>query len=155
MFFCRKNRRAREVICTICSKEKKNDPNPMPAVKLYLGEHIRRAHSVALSERRPFFILSGVHGLVESGRHLRHYDQRLEEDKVDDLAALVARQIVWNKIQTIRYLHEPKDSWKPYTRALCKAIELSGIGLIQHALPIAQQEAIMPFTQMLVAPATA
>lgn len=155
MFYWRKNQRRTEIICTICSKEKNEDRKPMPAVKRYLGEHIGRAQSVAAHERRRFFILSGVYGLVRENADVPYYDQRLKEGKIGELAARVAWQIGVHRISIIRYYHEPKDSWKPYTQVLQEAQKLTGVGLILQALPITQQESVVPIAQMLVAPATA
>lgn len=144
MFYRRKNERAQEVICTICSREKDQNPGFLPAHRRYLGEHIKLAEAVALSERRPFFILSGMFGLIKADRDLPYYDRRLEWEQVEALAVRVAQQIEWNRIKTIRYYHEPKDSWAPYTQVLEKARGFTGVGLILQALPTADAPVLRP-----------
>lgn len=144
MFYLRKNQRKEEVVCTICSREKDQKQGFLPAHKRYLGEHIRLVEAVALSERRPFFILSGMFGLIKADRDLPYYDKRLEWEQVEALAARVAQQIAWHRIKTIRYYHEPKESWAPYTSALEKARALTGVGLIQQALPVGDAPVVRP-----------
>ncbi len=149
MFYWRKSQPKKEVICTICSREKDQNQGFLPAHKRYLGEHIGLTEAVAVSERRPFFILSGMFGLVKADRDLPYYDKRLEWEQVEELAARVAQQIVWHRIKTIRYYSEPKDSWAPYTQVLRNACEQSQVGLILQALPISKPKAIDTLPQVV------
>ncbi len=143
MFYWRKHK-PQEVICTICSKKKDASLGLMPASRRYLGGHIKLAQAVALSERRPLFILSGMFGLIAANRDIPHYDRRLEWDKVDELAARVAQQITWHRIRAIRYYRESEESWAPYTQALVGACEQVHARLMVQALPTAPKAVEMP-----------
>lgn len=127
MFHWRKDK-PKEVVCTICSKEKAQGPVLMPARKRYLGEHIGLAASAA--RFRPFFILSGVFGLIPADTGIPYYDHRLEDAEVEKLAGRVAQQVRHHKIRIVFYLHEPKESWQPYTKALTRGVIAGGGGIV-------------------------
>lgn len=127
MFYWRKDK-PKEVVCTICSREK--DPNPllMPARKRYLGGHIALAASAA--RFRPFFILSGMMGLIPADTAIPYYDHLLRDEEVEALSARVAQQVRHHKIRVVYYLHEPKESWQPYSKALSQGVIAGGGGVV-------------------------
>ncbi len=131
-----------EIVCTICSKKKDDRPGLLPACERYLGEHIVQTRSIA--ERYPFYILSGLYGLIPADTRILNYDHLLVEEEVDKLSRLVAQEIVRRRILRIRYFHDPdpdKPSWRPYTDTLNKAAEISGAQIFQMMLPAKQEAA--------------
>ena len=57
-------RQMTSTLVTYCSKEKRKDKTPLPAVERYLSERIQRVWAWARSEDRPMLILSGLLGLI-------------------------------------------------------------------------------------------
>jgi len=113
-------RKYKEVVCTICSGQKREDPGLLPACERYLAPRIKLVSAIA--RRRPFFILSGMMGLILADTGIPHYDHKLGQDGVEPLAERIARQVVHHKISVIFYYHEPKADWAPYTQALRKGV---------------------------------
>lgn len=150
MFYFRKDK-PKEVVCTICSREKVKGPLLMPAHKRYLGEHIGLTRAAA--GRKPFFILSGVHGLISAKTEIEYYDHRLQDTEVAALAERVARQVRLHKIGVLYFYHEPKQSWRPYTAALSAGVIAGGGGIVHIALPT--QEQALQTLPFVVAPAIA
>lgn len=136
MFYYRKDK-LKEVVCTICSREKAEGPPLMPACKRYLGEHIKLAQAAA--RHRPYFILSGVMGLIPADTGIPYYDHRLQDAEVAALAVRVAQQVRHHKIRVVYYLHELKKSWQPYTQALTQGVIAGGGGVVFVTLPTTQE----------------
>ena len=53
---------SQEVVCSICSREKKQDVGLIPARQRYLGTHISLVEGKAARRNLSFFILSGARG---------------------------------------------------------------------------------------------
>ena len=75
---------AQMAICTICSREKLEDRGMLPARERYTGSHITRVEELAISTMSPFFILSGVYGLLTPDEPIPHYDHVLTQVESPD-----------------------------------------------------------------------
>jgi hypothetical protein len=121
-----------KIICTICSRLKKEDKNLIPAVERYIGDHIGKVKELA--KKTPLFILSGKYGLISSQQKIPNYDYYLENEKVDSLAETVCKQIKEANITEIDFYGEEKESWKPYVAVLKKGTDSAGIAFRTHTI---------------------
>ena len=125
----------------------------MPAYRRYVESHIVQVRAHA--GRYPFYILSGLYGLIPADKMIRNYDYVLVEDKVGEFAERVRLQMARRRIRTILYSHAPGTTdWGVYTRALNMAADLNGTQIINMMFPTVREgAAILP--QVTDAPAIA
>ena len=115
-----------EVVATICSKEKLTDTKPLPANERYLGSHITFVKQVAEKRRLPFFIVSGVYGLISANEKIPYYDHLLIKSEVEALAEKIATQLKERGISVIHLYSKEKPNWKVYEEALMGGAKLTG-----------------------------
>lgn len=123
-----------KVTVTICSKHKDERPELLSATERYTGAHIQKAKEIAAEQSVPFYILSGMFGLISANTLIPYYDYYLEEGVIDSLAELIAEQIQKERITEIDFYAEEKESWEPYKKAMQKGVALAGITLTEHRL---------------------
>jgi hypothetical protein len=123
-----------KIICTACSKHKRDDAELLPAKLRYLGSHIILGEEQAKEMGVPFFILSGKYGVISADEKIPNYDYYLVPEKVDEVADLIAAQLREHKVTEIIFYAEGKDSWAPYRAALQKGAEMAGAKVDMHIL---------------------
>ena len=124
-----------KAICTICSREKVEGGGKMPARERYAAPHIRKTAILAAQQRRQFFILSGLFGLLEDKEPIPYYDYRLDAKDAPKLAKRVVAQFSEHYITELVLCTEgEKESWKPYVAALELAAAEARVTLTTHLL---------------------
>jgi len=126
------------IVCSICSREKAANPEPLPARERYTGSHVRLVENIALEQGSQFFVLSGKFGLLHAQERIGLYDFLLTEDKVKFLAAKVFRQIVRLPftINEIQFYTKNKPNWLPYKKVIEEAAAKTNTNLrVIYLLP--------------------
>lgn len=122
------------VICSICSRAKRQDEGLLPARQRYTGSHIGRTEKVATNQKQPFFILSGVYGFISADESIPYYDHLLATEEVLQLASKIRGQLKECGVRELHFYTKNKTSWKPYQEALCLATEALGVSLFVHEM---------------------
>ncbi len=113
-----------KVVCTICSRHKREDEALLAANLRYTSPHIGTTEEISKKWSLPFFILSGKCGLIPADEQIPYYDYYLKQDASDALAFFIANQIQLHGITQIDFYKEDKGSWAPYEHALKKEATL-------------------------------
>ena len=106
------------IVCTVCSKEKRPDLGYLPAHKRYLGRHIGLVHEEATVRQMPFYILSGLHGLICADTLIGHYDYALTPEAAVALGGKVAEQVRALGIGQVHFYTKVTPAWLPYRSAM-------------------------------------
>ena len=122
------------IICSICSREKDTSDVLLPAHKRYRGDHVGKVERIALSQGLPFFILSGLYGMVPYEDPIPYYDFLLTEAKVSGLVEMLKIQLQQINPIEICFYTKRKPTWVPYLEALQKATEVLGVSLSVYEL---------------------
>ena len=125
---------SQEVVCSICSREKKQDVGLIPARQRYLGTHISLVEGKAARRNLSFFILSGARGLIPGDECIPYYDYLLEADKAPELAELIQLQLSAYNISKVYFYTKLKPNWEPYLEALRIGADASGVELSTNEL---------------------
>ncbi len=118
---------------TYCSGRKKEDPEPMPAVRRYVSARIRAVHRKSREDAAPFAILSGEFGLLGPYQRIPYYNHLLRADEVESLLPQVVGYLGRKGVRAVRFFHDPlrKDPrLAPYIDAIKRACRLAGARLI-------------------------
>ena len=109
-----------EYICTTCCKDKKEDEGLLPATQRYLSERIEFVCSESRKLNKPFIILSGKYGFIDSDFEIPWYDQKLEPEDVEDFVPHLVEQLCRKEVSEITFYGRPPTTpgWKPYYDAL-------------------------------------
>lgn len=121
-------------VCSICSRVKDENKELLPARKRYLGSHVLKVEKIALEQKHPFFILSGVYGFISGEEKIPTYDHLLAEDEVSALAEKIQAQIEKSGASEIHFYTKNKPNWKPYRVALEQAAQSVNVELSVHEL---------------------
>lgn len=116
-----------KIICTICSKKKRDDIALLPARVRYTAPHIQFTEEKSKESGLPFFILSGKYGIISADREIPNYDYYLEMNQAEELSKAIGEQLRIEKITEIDFYTENKDSWVPYETAIKKGCEIAGV----------------------------
>jgi len=120
---------SRKVVCSICSRSKREDADLLPAIERYTGSHIRAVEEISKEQGRPFFVLSGVYGIISSEELIPYYDHLFVKDEIPELLPKVMRQIKEANISSVDFYTKDKPNWEPYRHVLSVAADNSGIPL--------------------------
>ena len=120
------------IACSVCSRQKNEDPDPLPARERYTGSHVRYVESVA---KAPLYILSGKYGLLEANDPVEYYDYRLTDGDVSALVRVIGTQLEREGIQEVIFYSKSKTEWLPYRKALQIACGSKGVGLTLQRIP--------------------
>lgn len=123
-----------KIICTICSKHKREDVELLPARVRYTSPHIQFTEEKSKEFGLPFFILSGKYGIISADREIPNYDYYLEMSKAEELSKAIGEQLRIEKITEIDFYTEQKDSWVPYETAMKKGCEIAGVHLTVYPI---------------------
>lgn len=119
------------IVCSICSRKKRADVDLLPAVERYAGSHIQKVQVIAALAGKPFFILSGLHGLLAAEEEIENYDFQLSrrEDSIQNLSVKIQRQLQFFGIKEIHFYTKNKPAWLVYRDALIRATNAAGVKL--------------------------
>jgi hypothetical protein len=114
-------------ICSICSREKREDPDPLPARELYIGAHIAQVNRYAEEKGLPFYVLSGLYGIVAAEKPVSPYKHELNADEVFSLSLMIYRQLRELKlaagIEEVHFFTLLEEEWIHYQNALKLAVD--------------------------------
>lgn len=123
-----------KIICTICSRVKREDEGLLPARIRYAAPHIVAVEGVAEKQNVPFYVLSGKYGVISGDTEIPNYDYYLEAGAAEDLSKTIAEQLKAAGITEIDFYTEQKPTWAPYESAITKGAELAKATLHIHPL---------------------
>jgi hypothetical protein len=114
-----------KIVLTICSLEKDNSMEDLPAKIRYTNPRIKEVNEIAINENLPFYILSGKFGLLKSTSLIPWYDKLLEHEDVKSMVPLLVEQLVKEKISKIHFYGKSKSAsgWGAYYDLLELACE--------------------------------
>lgn len=122
------------IVCTICSREKDESEESMPAHKRYRGDHIDSVRAVAEAACRSYYILSGKFGLLKASDLVPCYDFRLTPQDVRRLSFQVSSKLSQDGVTEVVFYTKPTRAWMPYQEVMKLACERNRITLrIVHA----------------------
>lgn len=91
-------------IATYCSALKSEEKGLLPATKRYTSERIGRAHQHARDEGVPFFILSGLFGLIPGSLPIPYYDHLLVESELKEHIEKVTAQLMHLQLSELHFI---------------------------------------------------
>ena len=94
---------------------------------MYSREHISRVEAIASRLQHPFFILSGLLGLIPSSMSIPNYDFLLTDEWVENLAQKLSRQLRCYEIVHVLFYSKNKPTWSVYRLALEQATGANNI----------------------------
>ncbi|NEP10318.1 MAG: hypothetical protein F6K14_08870 [Symploca sp. SIO2C1] len=120
-----------EYICTTCSKNKRKDKILLPATQRYISKRIKFVFNESRKLNKPFIILSGRYGLIDSEFKIPWYDQKLIPENVELLIPIVTKQLREKEVSKIMFYGKPRTipDWKPYYDALEQSCNQLGISI--------------------------
>lgn len=118
----------KNLVCTICSKEKRKDKELLPTKNRYISERIDEVGRIAEKGEFQFVIFSGKYGLLNPDEKIPFYDHLLKIDEVKSLTKIVEKQLADINPTEITFYAEPREgNWEPYYIVLENATKSMGI----------------------------
>ena len=126
-----------DILCTTCSRQKRDSPTPLPAADRYLGDRLRAVLAEGERRQRPVLILSGKFGLVQPRDPLPWYDHALMDDEVEALVPEVIKSLTAAAASRVHFFALPPTApgWRPYHECLERACWQLGIPLELRSPP--------------------
>jgi hypothetical protein len=120
-----------EYVCTICCKEKREDNELLPATDRYISERIGFVSRESRRLDKPFLILSGKYGFIDSDFEIPWYDKKLEAEDVAGMVPILTKQLLEKRVSTIIFYGKPRTtpSWKPYYDALEQSCHQANVAI--------------------------
>jgi hypothetical protein len=122
------------IVCSICSRVKSSDEGLLPARERYQGSHISKVEGEALKRGVPFFILSGLYGLLAAEEGVPNYDYLLTNADVLKLADKIQAQLYTHNVGVVYFHTKFKPQWEPYGEALSAACKAAKVEFIPFRL---------------------
>jgi hypothetical protein len=109
-----------EYLCTICCKDKRTDPELLPAIERYISERIQFVYQESLQSGTPMLIFSGKYGLLAPSDMIPWYDRKLILEAVPNITLVLSEHLRQKAVsRLIFYCHPKTDAdWYPYHLAL-------------------------------------
>lgn len=125
-------------VCTICCKEKREDPGLLPARQRYTNKRIDFAGQESARLGLPFLIFSGKYGVIDADYEIPWYDQILLPEDVPAMINLLTSQLQEKNVSNLIFIAEQKSTpgWAPYYDALEQACKQLKIPITQHIINI-------------------
>ena len=124
-----------KVVCTICSRDKAKNKEPLPARDRYIGSHIKSVADIAKRKGAPLFFLSGVYGFISEKEQIPYYDHLLGAEEIESLVENKLRpQLLRYKVKEVQFYFKNKPAWKPYLAAIQHTAMGLGITLVVYEL---------------------
>ena len=125
----------RTILCTVCSHGKVRSSGLLPARARYTGSHIAAVDKIAQEQQLPFYVLSGLYGLIDAEEEVPFYDYLLQPEDVDSLVTALRMQIEQGNILEVHLYVKERPAWRPYLQALQQATDEMHIYFELHHLP--------------------
>ena len=122
------------IAVTICSRAKDERPGLLPARRRYIGTHIGKVEEVAGDMGLPFFIISGIHGMISPEERIQYYDHELQLSEVEELSRRITEELKDLEVREVCLYTKQKPIWKRYQEALWRATRVLEIEL--HVFPL-------------------
>lgn len=128
-----------DYVCTSCTKRKRRDGRPLPAIDRYLSRRIKYVAAEGRKQGRPLLILSGEYGLLAPEDEIPWYDHPLLPNEVSSLASRVADQLGHRRARSVVFYAAPrtKPGWEPYYEVIEEACAAAGVDLAIRRLDAA------------------
>ena len=124
-------------LVTYCSKKKRRDGLPIPAIDRYISSRIMQVSKQAKQDGRDMLILSGLLGLILPTTPIRFYDKLLRPKDVGRMVDLVAHQLSWFNVESVEYITEDIYSdplIRPYHDLLAAACKRERVEMVVRPL---------------------
>ena len=123
-----------EYLCTTCCKDKREDDGLLPASQRYISERIEFVSMESRKLGKPFIILSGKYGFIDSDHKIPWYDQALEPENVAEMLPMLTEQLLDKGVSKIIFYGKPRTTqgWEPYYDALEQSCNQLGILITYH-----------------------
>jgi len=116
----------KRLYATYCSAPKREDPEPLPAIRRYRSQRIARVAALALEDGASFGILSGSYGLLAPQDAIPWYDHLLQVDEIETLTVAVAEtlaarapdEVVWYSVDPA--IDPPVERYSTVMRRACE-----------------------------------
>ncbi len=120
--------------CTICSKEKRNDKELLPAIERYLSPRIKNVYQKASSEKVKHLIFSGEYGFIHPYSLIPYYDHLLLEEEIEAFLPLLKQQNLFWEITELDCFMEKEDTpgWEAYYKILTNFAEEEDVKIRFH-----------------------
>jgi hypothetical protein len=111
--------------CTICSKEKRNDKELLPAIERYLSPRVKSIYKKASLEKVKLLIFSGEYGFLYPHSLIPFYDHLLLKDEVESFLPILRKQNFFLEITELECFMERMSvpGWEPYYTILKRFAE--------------------------------
>jgi len=121
-----------EYLCTICCKDKRTDPELLPAIDRYISERIQYVYQASLQSGRPMLIFSGKYGLLAPTDLIPWYDQKLTLEAVPDITPVLSGHLCQKTVSRLIFYCRPRTDvdWYPYHLALERACTSQNVAII-------------------------
>ena len=109
------------IYCTLCCKKKSLDKRKIKSIKRYFSGRIIKIYQKSAIDRVGFRIFSGKYGLLKPEKKIFWYDKKFSQKKISEMAGLLEKQILKEKITRIvffAYNPERNKGWHPYLKVL-------------------------------------
>lgn len=118
-----------ESFCTPCCRDKRTEPQPLPAIERYASPRIGYVAEEARRLGRPLLILSGRFGLLDANEPIPWYDGALTERRVPALVPLLVEQLRRVGSRRLVLFARPRTTpgWEPYHAAIERACAAANI----------------------------
>ncbi len=123
-----------KIICTICSRVKREDDGLLPARVRYAAPHIAATEKIAQEKGESFYILSGKYGVISGDMEIPNYDYYLETSASEPLSRVIAEQLKSAGVTEIDFYTEQKPTWASYEAAITKGAQSAEVILRIHHL---------------------
>lgn len=121
------------VYITLCCRKKRKDARPLKSINRYISGRIQRIYQKSILDEVKFRIFSGKFGLLDPGKKIFWYDEKLTREKVSAMTGLLQKQMDEEnagKIIFFAYNPQKNRSWIPYCKALKAACRKKKVKLI-------------------------
>ncbi len=118
-------------ICTICSKEKREDLKLLPAIERYTSSRIKNCYKRSINQGCKFLIFSGEYGFLYPHNLIPFYDHLLKKEEIDYLLPILKEQNKFFNITSLDCIMESrgKPGWESYYEILEKFAVIENINI--------------------------
>lgn len=121
-----------EYLCTICCKDKRTDPELLPAIDRYISERIQYVYRESQKSEKPMLIFSGKYGFLSPTDLIPWYDRKLILEAVPNITLVLNEHLRQKAVSRLVFYCHPKTDvdWYPYHLALERACASQNVAII-------------------------
>lgn len=118
-----------ECLVTTCSRDKRPDHGPLPALERYLSNRINFVAAESARLGLPLLIFSAKYGLLRPREPIHYYNLKLDWDQVSAMARKLASQLRAYGVTALHFYGWPQgtDGWGSYHKALRQACTFENV----------------------------